>query len=137
MFAFTARDETRASIAKDSCRGEDTQVLPNWFAANMCKTTHPKIHEHEGEDMRRQILLCVAAVLAICCVGTFVHADTQGKTRQSQNSLASRKSVTVFARNAATASSKAQSSNPGWTVVSVTKVNKDPKSMAYRVVLKK
>jgi len=50
---------------------------------------------------------------------------------------AGRKSITVFARNAATASSKASAQNPGWTVVSVKKVNNDPKSMAYRVVLKK
>jgi len=48
-----------------------------------------------------------------------------------------RKSVTVFARNAGTASAKALAQNPGWTVVSVKKINNDPKSMAYRVVLKK
>lgn len=48
-----------------------------------------------------------------------------------------RKNITVFARNAATALAKAQADNPDWVVISVTKVNKDPKSMAYRVVLKK
>ena len=49
-----------------------------------------------------------------------------------------RKSITVFARNAASASAKAASDNPGWSVVSVKKVSpKDPLSMAYRVVMKK
>jgi len=50
---------------------------------------------------------------------------------------AGRKNVTVFARNAAMASAKATAQNPGLTVVSVKKINNDPKSMAYRVVLKK
>ena len=47
------------------------------------------------------------------------------------------KNITVFAKNAASALAKAQAKNPDWVVISVTKVNKDPKSMAYRVVLKK
>ena len=49
-----------------------------------------------------------------------------------------RKSITVFARNAASASAKAASDNPGWSVVSVKKVAPDNDlSMAYRVVMKK
>ncbi len=47
------------------------------------------------------------------------------------------KNITVFAKNAASALAEAQAKNPDWVVISVTKVNKDPKSMAYRVVLKK
>ena len=47
------------------------------------------------------------------------------------------KNITVFAKNAASALAKAQAKNPDWVVISVTKVAKDPKSMAYRVVLKK
>ncbi len=47
------------------------------------------------------------------------------------------KNITVYARNAASALAKAQAKNPDWVVVSVKKVAKDPKSMAYRVVLKK
>ncbi|MBT6154947.1 MAG: hypothetical protein HOH82_09715 [Planctomycetaceae bacterium] len=50
---------------------------------------------------------------------------------------AGRKNVTVFARNAATAAAKAMAQNPGWKVVSVKKINSDPTSMAFRVVLKK
>ena len=49
----------------------------------------------------------------------------------------SMKNITVFAKNAASALAKAQAKNPDWTVISVKKVNADPKSMAYRVVLKK
>ena len=49
----------------------------------------------------------------------------------------SMKNITVFANNAASALAKAQAKNPDWTVISVKKVNADPKSMAYRVVLKK
>ena len=49
----------------------------------------------------------------------------------------SMKNITVFAKNAASALAKAQAKNPDWVVISVTKVAKDPKSMAYRVVLKK
>ena len=37
----------------------------------------------------------------------------------------------------ASALAKAQAKNPDWVVISVKKVAKDPKSMAYRVVLKK
>ena len=47
------------------------------------------------------------------------------------------KNITVFAKNAASALAEAQAKNPDWVVISVTKVNKDPRSMAYRVVLKK
>ena len=47
------------------------------------------------------------------------------------------KNITVYARNAASALAKAQAKNPDWVVISVKKVAKDPKSMAYRVVLKK
>ncbi len=55
----------------------------------------------------------------------------------SDEVVGGRKSVTVYADNAASASAKAQSSNPGWSVVSVKKVSKDPKSKMYRVVLKR
>jgi hypothetical protein len=48
-----------------------------------------------------------------------------------------RKTVTVYADNEASASAQAANDNPGWTVVKVKKVNKDPKSRAYQVTLTK
>jgi pyruvate/2-oxoacid:ferredoxin oxidoreductase alpha subunit len=50
---------------------------------------------------------------------------------------AGRKTVTVFANNEASASALAAKRNPGWNVVKVKKVNKDPKSRAYQVTLTK
>ena len=55
----------------------------------------------------------------------------------NDNFVGGRKTVTVYADNEASASAQAANENPGWTVVKVKKVNKDPKSRAYQVTLTK
>jgi hypothetical protein len=68
----------------------------------------------------------------------FADKPSQPVTELVDDVAGGRKSVTIFARNAASASAKAANKNPGWSVVSVKKVSpKDPLSMAYRVVMKK
>ena len=68
----------------------------------------------------------------------FADKPSQPVTALVDDVAGGRKSVTIFARNAASASAKAANQNPGWSVVSVKKVSpKDPLSMAYRVVMKK
>ena len=88
--------------------------------------------------MYRRLIL--GLVLGLSMVVTSVVAGAPGRpasTASRVNVFFGMKNITVFAKNSTTALAKAQAKNPGWTVVSVTKVNKDPKSMAYRVVLKK
>lgn len=50
---------------------------------------------------------------------------------------ASRKTVTIYADNEASATAQAAKRNPGWTVEKVKKVSSDPKSRAYQVTLSK
>jgi len=81
--------------------------------------------------------VCLIAFAGLFGMQSLLVASEPAIAVRADEVSASRKSVTVFARNAASASADAQSKNPGWTVVSVKKINKDPKSMAYKVVLKK
>lgn len=83
------------------------------------------------------IVLSTAALLGLCGMPETVSASPPVALTRLDHLAAGRKSITVFAANAATASAKARAQNPRWTVVSVRKSNNDPKSMAYRVVLKK
>ena len=77
--------------------------------------------------------LCIALLLAVSVTITVPYV------LQSQvvEVALSTKQITVFANNAASATANAAADNPGWTVLSVKKVNKDPKSRAYRVSMKK
>lgn len=81
--------------------------------------------------------ICIAVICSTAWGVPEVLATTQPIAVSVDDVAGGRKSVTVFARNAASASAKATNQNPGWSVVSVKKVNDDPKSMAYRVVMKK
>ena len=77
--------------------------------------------------------LCIALLLTVSVTITVPYV------LQSQvvEVALSTKQITVFANNAASATAKAAADNPGWTVLSVKKVNKDPKRRAYRVSMKK
>ena len=75
---------------------------------------------------------------AIVTIASSVVAPGMIQTQEQSLQIAfSTKQITVFANNAASAVAKAQSDNPGWSVLSVKKVSKDPKSRAYRVSMKK
>lgn len=82
-------------------------------------------------------IACLITLTGLLGVQNVLVASHPATAVRADDVPATRKSITVFARNAASASAKAQAQNPGWTIVSVKKVAKDPKSMAYRVVLKK
>lgn len=62
----------------------------------------------------------------------------QSVTASAVEPFGGRKTVTVYADSEAEASSRAQSENPGWTVIGIKKVNpKDPISRMYTVTLQK
>ncbi len=82
-------------------------------------------------------VVCIAVFAGLLGVENGLVASQQEIAVADDNASGGRKNVTIYARNATSASSKALAQNPGWSVVSVTKVNSDPKSMAYRVVMKK
>ena len=81
--------------------------------------------------------LCLALVVSSVSVTVGVEVSADEPLASRSEIALSMKNITVFARNAASALAEAQAKNPGWSVISVKKVSKDPKSMAYRVVLKK
>ena len=58
-------------------------------------------------------------------------------TAPSPDIAAGRKTVTVFANNATEAVARAEKANRGWKALSAKKVNKNPKSRAWRVTMTK
>lgn len=79
----------------------------------------------------------ILSTVIIAIATTVVAPGFMQPQEQSVQIALSTKQITVFANNAASAVAKAQSDNPGWSVLSVKKVSKDPKSRAYRVSMKK
>ena len=87
----------------------------------------------------RQIAVGSTAVVMLLIAGDSTAAE-RAPTFESENqaiTVAGRKTVTVYADNAASASAQAAKQNLGWTVEKVKKVNNDPKSWAYQVTLTK
>ena len=79
----------------------------------------------------------MAAVVTLASFNSSFAVQMPNLVAADEEVAAGRKTVTVFADNDASASALAAKRNPGWNVVNVKKVNKDPKSRAYQVTLTK
>lgn len=84
-----------------------------------------------------KVTFALKAMVLVFASTHFCYSDSAvAEIQRGWNAAAiGRKTVTVYADNEASASAQATKQNPGWTVESVKKVSKDPKSRAYQVTL--